>query len=217
MIFTENKFALLVVRRYGAILYTVLQSYAVIFLMALLSVYTPIGMHLYLLNVMTCISSWKSSYLFSLARCNSDHTLWPCGPSCISGDICSLSSFDKQSTANTKDVTEFAAKKVQSFSCALTRTLPQPWQWCLRRVRLKSAVQFMHIITCETGTSVGAFSPRSSLRPSLDWTDTHTCLHSQKHKGMKVFYRHNVGLGHFHLSWAAVESRASSVFSHSSV
>lgn len=39
----------------------------------------------------------------------------------------------------------------------------------------------MHIITCETGTSVGAFSPRVSRRRSLAW---HT--HTQKHTDISV-------------------------------
>lgn len=38
-------------------------------------------------------------------------------------------------------------------------TLPQALQWCRLSVRLKSDVQFMHIITWETGTSTGAASP----------------------------------------------------------
>lgn len=46
-----------------------------------------------------CIKA-EFSHLSSLARCNSDHTLWPCGLSCISGDICSWSSFDRQSVSD---------------------------------------------------------------------------------------------------------------------
>lgn len=44
-------------------------------------------------------------------------------------------------------------------------TLPQAWQWWRLRVREKSQPQFMHIITCVTGTRVGGLSPR--LTPSL--------------------------------------------------
>lgn len=44
-------------------------------------------------------------------------------------------------------------------------TLPQAWQWWRLRVREKSQPQFMHIMTCETGTRVGGLSPR--LTPSL--------------------------------------------------
>lgn len=40
-------------------------------------------------------------------------------------------------------------------------TFPQALQWCRLSVRLKSVVQFMHIITWETGTSTGAASPRA--------------------------------------------------------
>lgn len=40
-------------------------------------------------------------------------------------------------------------------------TLPQALQWCRLSVRLKSVVQFMHIITWETGTRTGAASPRA--------------------------------------------------------
>lgn len=40
-------------------------------------------------------------------------------------------------------------------------TLPQALHWCRLSVRLKSAVQFMHIIAWETGTSTGAASPRA--------------------------------------------------------
>lgn len=41
----------------------------------------------------------------------------------------------------------------------ISLTFPQALQWCRLSVRLKSVVQFMHIITCETGTSTGAVSP----------------------------------------------------------
>lgn len=44
---------------------------------------------------------------------------------------------------------------------AVELTLPQALQWCRLSVRLKSLVQFMHIITWETGTSTGAASPRA--------------------------------------------------------
>lgn len=40
------------------------------------------------------------SHLSSSARCNNDHTLWPCGLSCISVGICSWSSSDTQSASN---------------------------------------------------------------------------------------------------------------------
>ena len=43
--------------------------------------------------------------------------------------------------------------------------MPQAWQWWRLRVREKSQPQFMHIITCVTGTRVGGLSPR--LTPSL--------------------------------------------------
>lgn len=80
------------------------------------------------------------------------------------------------STNNTVSVQETRRPwgPVVVFSALLTR--PQLWQWCLRRVRLKSEVQFMHIIACDTGTSVGAFSPRHKRRGSLAWESKHSCF-----------------------------------------
>lgn len=50
-------------------------------------------------------------------------------------------------------------------------TLPQALQWCRRSVRLKSEVQFIHIITWEIGTSTGAASPRAIHSFSRAWVD----------------------------------------------
>lgn len=47
------------------------------------------------------------------------------------------------------------------YEDAAYRTFPQALQWCRLSVRLKSVVQFMHIITWETGRSTGAASPRA--------------------------------------------------------
>lgn len=80
---------------------------------------------------------------------------------------------------------------------AVGLTLPQPWQWCLRRVRLKSEVQFMHIITCETGTSVGAFSPRDNRRRSLACSHRHTHRHTcstLSHWGTRMAIRCDISL-----------------------
>lgn len=60
-------------------------------------------------------------------------------------------------------------------------TFPQAWQWCRLKVRVKSEPQFMHIMTWDTGTSVGGLSPKGipSLSLSLKskknkWRSIHT-------------------------------------------
>lgn len=52
------------------------------------------------------------------------------------------------------------SSQTKGLQCS-SLTLPQALQWCRLSVRLKSEVQFMHIITWETGTSTGAASPRA--------------------------------------------------------
>ncbi|TNN49780.1 hypothetical protein EYF80_040004 [Liparis tanakae] len=47
-------------------------------------------------------------------------------------------------------------------------------QWCRLSVRLKSEVQFMHIIAWETGTSTGAASPRAIHNFSRAWSTKRT-------------------------------------------
>lgn len=51
--------------------------------------------------------------------------------------------------------------QTSALQISLGLTLPQALQWCRLRVRLKSEVQFMHIITWDTGTRTGAASPRA--------------------------------------------------------
>lgn len=51
--------------------------------------------------------------------------------------------------------------KINHRVASVGLTLPQALQWCRLSVRLKSVVQFMHIITWETGTRTGAASPRA--------------------------------------------------------
>lgn len=74
-----------------------------------------------------------------------------------------------QVTAVPANVLEVWMKSPWEACTALT--FPQAWQWCRLKVRVKSQPQFMHIMTWDTGTSIGGLSPKGipSLSLSLKW------------------------------------------------
>lgn len=103
-------------------------------------------------------------------------------------------------------------KTDHSHACrSLLLTLPQALQWCRRSVRLKSVVQFMHIITWETGTSTGAASPKAIHNFSRACRHMQHVRHGEKnaeiwqalllllvhHRFMKPFKKYIVVLLHY--------------------